>query len=588
MPVAALGDGVWTGSPDRPVAERRDVPLSRSARAVGALAKGLRRPALYKNLKILEFTERTHMRNWLLTHEQPAVLLGDGDPLVNVSAWAAARYLRELLEGDDARLGELLHYVAGTRRVPIRQLPSYSRHAWQLTLANRLHLTRFPCPDVVILLRISPATSMQRIVARGRELQAHETESFLTHLSTAYERVCRRLESEFGAVVVRLDVDELTAAETAEAVSRAITATVAARRAPRITGPIDPGSVEVIATTMSGSFEDRRKVGDIAAAFRDVTDRPVRVHRADTHGEAEQLARLIVAAGGRTIVSAGGAGTFNAVLEGSLVAGAAPDDLRLAFLRKGSADLIGKVLHVPDDLAGAAAGIANGIETRRDVPADVLEVATAEPDGARRQRHIVGFGGFGVFGEVPRFTESRFIGFYKGMLGTLLGDLGPFFVGLALAAVSWSLRLVTGKVPRVAVTVDGESLPPRRAVSVIVLNGDLGNDFPLGRGLALASGTFRVVILHHRGVRTMARQIAGGRSGKLLDDPDAYAADVRDVRSLEVRPVGSAPRFMVNVDGLRLITRGTVTISVGHRVRLVDAGLPPSRPSAGAETQNVA
>ena len=44
---AGVGDVVLDGRPAQPPTERFDIPLSRSARAVGAAAKGLRRRARY-------------------------------------------------------------------------------------------------------------------------------------------------------------------------------------------------------------------------------------------------------------------------------------------------------------------------------------------------------------------------------------------------------------------------------------------------------------------------------------------------------------------------------------------------------------
>jgi hypothetical protein len=160
------------------------------------------------------------------------------------------------------------------------------------------------------------------------------------------------------------------------------------------------------------------------------------------------------------------------------------------------------------------------------------------------------------------------IKFYKGVLGTLFGDLGPFFVGLALSSIWWRVRLLLGRVSRISLTLDGEEVPAATWGAVVVINGDLGDDFPLGRGLPLASGSFRVVALPYRGVRQALRQIAGSRSGAILDQPERYGALVRTVRSLVVRPARPRPT-MVNVDGLRLMTEGEVRISVSGRIRLV-------------------
>src|SRR6185503_6680857 len=106
-------------------------------------------------------------------------------------------------------------------------------------------------------------------------------------------------------------------------------------------------------------------------------------------------------------------------------------------------------------------------------------------------------GGFGVFGEVPRISETRLIKYYKGFLGTLLGDLGPFYVAITLATGWWLRRHLLRRIPPMTLTLDEEELPPAIWATVFVLNGDLGRDFPLGRGLPLASGTFRVIALRY-------------------------------------------------------------------------------------------
>jgi diacylglycerol kinase family enzyme len=297
----------------------------------------------------------------------------------------------------------------------------------------------------------------------------------------------------------------------------------------------------------------------------------VRVHTANSHDEARAIARDLVAGHSRLIVSAGGAGTFNAVLEGAHLDGAPPPSLRLGFLRKGSADLIGKVLGISDDLPSAAAAIVEGIDADHRVAADVLAVSARDTGGREALRHIVGFGGVGIFGEVPRFTESRLIKIYKGVLGSLLGDLGPFLVGLALAALWWQVQRVLGRVPAMSLEMDDERFPPATWGAVMVLNGDLGPEFPLGRGLPLDGGAFRVVALRYVGVRRAWRQIEAARSGVVLDDPDRYDAVVRSVRSLAVRPIDPR-RYMVNVDGGRMIARGELRLSVSGRVWLIGSG----------------
>jgi diacylglycerol kinase family enzyme len=578
--VVGIGDQVWSGGSAEPLHQRADIPHARLSQTVGRLAKGLRRPGLYKNLKFLELLERGHIREHVTRSEAPAVILTDGDPLINTAAWSVARFYRAELAGDDDQLSTVLDYLAGAATIPLRALPRYLPRAWQLVLLNWLRLGRSTAPDLIVLLELDPAVAMARIRARGRPLQAHETEAFLGDLGRAYGRVGALLHQRRGIPLLRLRVDQSCLADTVHTVVAATLEHVMTKHSGNPAAPAQPDGIDVIATTMSGSIADQRKVGRIGPAFRARTARPVRVHPAHSHTEARAIAQRLVAGGSRLLVSAGGAGTFNAVLEGAHVAGQAPADLRLAFLRKGSADLIGKVLGIPDDLPAAVAAILDGIEHDRCVGADILTVAACDPAGRAQQRQLIGFGGFGVFGEVPRFTETRLIKLYKGVLGTLFGDLGPFFVGLALATLWWQARRLLGRVAPLALVLDGAALPPTTWAGIMLLNGDLGPDFPLGRDLPLASGAFRVVALRYGGMRQALRQIQACRRGAILDRPESYAALVRTVRTLAVRPT-QPPPAMINVDGLRMMTRGEVTVTVTGSIQLV-AG-PRSRAAGAAD-----
>jgi len=568
--VVGIGDQVLSGGPGEPLKERSDIPLSRSARIIGRFAKGLRWQRLYKNLKFVELTERTRIRDYVTAHDPPDAVLTDGQPLVNCAAWSVAHFYKKDLLDDDEQLYKVLTHLAGEERIPVRELPRYLLRASQLALLNLLRLGRFRFPDLVFLLDLDPAVALARIRARGKALQVHETEAFLQELGRGYARVCDLLQERRGIPVIRIRVDQVSREEAVQIVVDGVLERVLAQASIEDTGRPEPGAIEVVATTMSGSIKDQRKVHQIEPQFRSRTSRPIRVHAARTHAEARDIAHAIVARGGRTVVSAGGAGTFNAVLEGAHLGSTVPSDLRLAFLRKGSADLIGKALGISDQLPAAVEAIVEGIEVGRCVQADILAVETTEPDGDDRVqlRHLVGFGGVGVFGEVPRFTETRLVKVYKGVLGTLLGDLGPFFVGLAMAAGWWQLQRLFGRVTPMSLTLDDHQIPPETWGAVLVLNGDLGADFPLGRGLPLGSGSFRVVALRYGGLRQALRQIRAGRRGTLVDEPESYGAVVRTVRRLTMRPAGSRP-YVINVDGGPMVARGEACISVSGQVWLI-------------------
>ena len=570
--VAGVGDEVVFGSPSIPLGERTGVPHARLASWAARTAKGLRVSGLYKNVKFLDLVQRAHVRDYLVAHDRPAVMLTDGDSLINTAAWALARFYRHELSSSGEQLAELLRYLAGRERIPLRRLPYLLAHSWQLVLFNLPSRGRFVPPELVFLLTIDPEVALARIRARGKPLQAHETAPFLAELGRAYEQICCVLEQEWGVTVVRIPVDHVSHEQTVQRVVETLRERVRARQEYPASEPLSPAAIEVIATTMSGSLKDQQKVGRIAPVFQARTDRAVHVHTADSHAEAQTIARDLVTRGARLLVSAGGAGTFNAVLEGAHLEGRVPPDLRLAFLRKGSADLIGKMLKIPDELEGAVQAILDGIESDNTVPADILAIDAQAPGDGLQQRHLIGFGGFGVFGDIPRISETRIMKYYKGVLGTLFGDLGPFYVSLALATCWWEATHLVGRRPPLILTLDGRELPPAPLAAVVVVNGDLGREFPLGRGMPFASGSFRVIALRYRGLREALRQLNGCRTAALLDQPRRFGALVRDVRTLTVRRADDRAQ-MVNVDGLRLTACGEVRVTISGQVTLVAGGV---------------
>jgi hypothetical protein len=184
------------------------------------------------------------------------------------------------------------------------------------------------------------------------------------------------------------------------------------------------------------------------------------------------------------------------------------------------------------------------------------------------RRRLVGFGGLGVFGEVPYFTESRFTKVYKGVLGSLFGDLGPFFVGLGLAMVRWQLKRILDRVPKMSLVMGEETTSMVTWITIFVLNGDLGADLPLGRDLSLGSGSFRVIAMRYGGLLNALRQILAARRGIILSEPQRYGCMIRTVDSLRVQPRGTCP-YAVNVDGGMMVALGEVSISVSGKIWLL-------------------
>lgn len=342
--------------------------------------------------------------------------------------------------------------------------------------------------------------------------------------------------------------------------------------------------IAVIATTISGSIADWGKVGKIVPLFREMGREDVALHVADSHAEAREKTREVVSSGTRIVISAGGSGTFNAVLEGCIASGVGLESVTLGFLRKGSADLLGKVLGMPDEIEAAVRVFVESLATGRTVPCDVIRAASRE--GGVPPRHFAGYGGAGIFGRIPHYTENRFIKYYKGLLGQLFGDLGPFFVGAALAAIETTIRGVFRTPAEWTIRVDGREVSRGRLQALIVLNGDLGRDLPWARGEPLGTGVFHLFALRDMGAWRLPGQFRHAWDASIMDDPDRWGFESRRVgRLLEIEWAGDG-EFPVNVDGSTLGCRTGARFEIVDRINLI-AG-PAGRSVATAESDMIA
>ena len=161
----------------------------------------------------------------------------------------------------------------------------------------------------------------------------------------------------------------------------------------------------------------------------------------------------------------------------------------------------------------------------------------------------------------------------RAIIGSIAGDYGPFYAGLTLATVWWYWQRLWGRVVPLVLELDGDTTEPDGWTAIVVVNGDLGTDFPVGRGAPFSSGTLRVVGLRDRGLRAGLRQLRAARSGAIFGQPERYDCLIRDVRNLHVRAAagerGAQRPFLVNVDGLARQSYGPVRFRVSGQVELI-------------------
>ena len=325
--------------------------------------------------------------------------------------------------------------------------------------------------------------------------------------------------------------------------------------------------IDVIATTISGSVADWRKVERIVPLFAEHGYGDVRLHQVDSHAAARETAAGVLREGGRIPISAGGSGTFRAVLEGCIDSGTALADIRLGFLRKGSADLIGKVLDMPDGIDEAIRVFAESIAADRYVAADVLRAGSKGSPEA--PRHFIGYGGTGLFGRIPHYTENRFTRYYKGILGQLFGDLGPFTTGMLLAIMERMLKSpFTGKT-RWHIVADGEPVGEDVYQAIVVVNGYLGPDMPFS-DQPLDSGAFYGFGLRDIGACRLPAQAKHTRDRTILKDPERWGLTDTIVARERLELIPDHDRsFPVNVDGGTFMARQSMLFERVGQIPLI-------------------
>jgi len=337
--------------------------------------------------------------------------------------------------------------------------------------------------------------------------------------------------------------------------------------------------IEVIATTISGSIKDWGKVRRIVPLFKKLGRGDVSLHTVDSHAEAQKLTHDLIMMGRRTIISAGGSGTFNKVLEGCIDSNVGLRNITLGFLRKGSADLIGKTLGMSDDIERAIEVFVVSLAEKRIVKCDVIQVVSGIVGGMGgvggigeirgRPRHFVGYGGAEIFGRIPHYTENRFVKYYKGVLGQLFGDLGPFFVGALLSILDKTFKRMGRKKTLWSIVVDGKQVSRGYYQAMIVVNGDLGPDLPFAKSVPLGSGDFYLFAIKDLGLLRLPRQFKHAWDSTITDQPELWGFEsYRIERSLKIEPDHSGP-FPVNVDGSTMICRYSASFQIVDHINLI-------------------
>jgi 1-acyl-sn-glycerol-3-phosphate acyltransferase len=191
------------------------LPAERVRRALGRYAKSAKSLKHYKIPKLAELLIRDHLMEQVRRWYAPEIIVLDGSPLINLTAWARL-YKKEGL--DAGSCAKAMRIMTGRDDAIDRSDEIYSKLP-ELTALKRLHLARMELPAAVAMLDVDPAVSIARIRSRGENMQVHETEEKLSRLREGYLTVCDVVRDEFGLAVELLDgnapLDEVAASAIA-------------------------------------------------------------------------------------------------------------------------------------------------------------------------------------------------------------------------------------------------------------------------------------------------------------------------------------------------------------------------------------
>jgi YegS/Rv2252/BmrU family lipid kinase len=219
--------------------------------------------------------------------------------------------------------------------------------------------------------------------------------------------------------------------------------------------------------------------------------------------DAARIARDALKAGYEMIVTMGGDGTNNEVINGFFENGAPirPDAVLGALPMGTGCDFV-KTIGIPKPLNQAAPFLAG----RHTIPCDVGLLEYTTHDGETTRRHFINITDFGLGGEVVAKVNTT-TKFLKGFLS--------FLIGTIRAALAY-------KDKKVMLTIDGAELGERWIKNVIVANGQFfGGGMHIAPQAILNDGLFDILII---------RKLTKMEGARLL--PKIYSGDIEGCKDM--------------------------------------------------------
>jgi len=218
-------------------------------------------------------------------------------------------------------------------------------------------------------------------------------------------------------------------------------------------------------------------------------------------GEATTIARRAIRDGYEMIVSVGGDGTNNEIINGFFEGDAIINpDIVFATIPCGTGGDLRRTLGIPKDHEEACALLA-GEETRR---IDCGRMTLVDHEGRDRTRYFINIASFGIGGDIDERVNNTTKAF---------GGLVSFFYASLVSVFTYKNKAVD-------ITIDGKSLGKRKIFSCAVANGRyFGGGMMPAPNAEIDDGFFDILLMGDLNRMEVLSQMASIYKGKHLAHP---------------------------------------------------------------------
>ena len=309
---------------------------------------------------------------------------------------------------------------------------------------------------------------------------------------------------------------------------------------------LDPKTTVVVANPAAAGGRVGREWEKLSATIRRHLG-DVQLHKTARAGHATELAASAVRDGALAVLSMGGDGTHNEVVNGIMAAEPPPGAVALGLLPAGTGGDFRRLVQHNTDVEAAA----KALSTASSAAIDVGHVRFRHDDGQDRERFFVNISSFGIGGLVDRIVNRS---------SKRLGGKATFFISTARALVRYEPA-------RVRLVVDDDEKGVFDITNIQVCNGQFaGGGMHFAPDARLGDGLFDVVVIEHRGLlRTI------GTSGTLYKGTHVELPEVKIFRGsrVEARTEHEAPAY-IDIDGEAPRTLPAEFPLRHHAIKLLD------------------